>query len=97
LTLPDQYDIFAQLIEELDELDVSELPEELDVLELDGSEVLDVSELPEELDGSEELDVSELLELELLPLLPSVVLAVSSLQWTSETETPVASNTELQG
>ena len=97
MTLPDQYDIFAQLIEELDELDVSELPEELDVLELDGSEVLDVSELPEELDGSEELDVSELLELELLPLLPSVVVAVSSLQWTSETETPVASNTELQG
>jgi hypothetical protein len=97
LTLPDQYDIFAELIEELDELDVSELPEELDVLELDGSEVLDVSELPEELDGSEELDVSELLELELLPLLPSVVVAVSSLQWTSETETPVASNTELQG
>jgi len=95
--LPDQYDIFAQLIEELDELDVSELPEELDVLELDGSEVLDVSELPEELDGSEELDVSELLELELLPLLPSMVVAVSSLQWTSETETPVASNTELQG
>ena len=95
--MPDQYDIFAQLIEELDELDVSELPEELDVLELDGSEVLDVSELPEELDGSEELDVSELLELELLPLLPSVVVAVSSLQWTSETETPVASNTELQG
>ena len=95
--MPDQYDIFAQLIEELDELDVSELPEELDVLELDESEVLDVSELPEELDGSEELDVSELLELELLPLLPSVVVAVSSLQWTSETETPVASNTELQG